>query len=243
MCGFGATQELDPFRTGEGFARDDVCQRDPGVGNAGEMGAGGAELEFFRAANELGAARIQFDVAESAPIVVFAEGRGVVASLEKVAAAAVPAIEGDGPPGVSAAEQPFEAGACGGGEDPVDVVVHEAVAVNPDLLLLGNLGEAAEIHLLFCAGGEDAHAVVAARDHVVHDVGQHEAGSAWNRDLLMGARVAGPDARARHPSRRHSLYEEVRGRGDFSQGKIGPSPVVLVAVVFVPGCFGCLCAY
>jgi hypothetical protein len=73
-----------------------------------------------------------------------------------------------------------------GGDKPVDVVIHDAVAVNEHAFFFGDEGEALEVALFFEACGEQLVAVNAAGDNMMRRAGDDAAGGARHEmlDLL-----------------------------------------------------------
>jgi hypothetical protein len=74
-----------------------------------------------------------------------------------------------------------------GGDKPVDVVVHDAVAVDEHAFFLSNEGEALEVALHFESCGEQLVAVNAAGDNMMGCTGNDATGSARHEmlDLLL----------------------------------------------------------
>jgi hypothetical protein len=72
-----------------------------------------------------------------------------------------------------------------GGDEPVDVVIHDAVAVNEHALFFGDEGEAPEVALLFEACGEELVAVNSAGDNMMGRAGDDAAGGAGHGMLNL----------------------------------------------------------
>ncbi len=79
---------------------------------------------------------IQFYIAQRFPIVLFVKRRRVVAVLKQVAGAPMLAVEDYRPPGVDALEQAGEAFGSGRSQQPVNVIVHEALTATSNNYLL-----------------------------------------------------------------------------------------------------------
>jgi hypothetical protein len=65
-----------------------------------------------------------------------------------------------------------------GGDEPVNVVIHDAVAVDEHAFFLGDEGEALEVALHFEACGEQLVAVNSAGDNMMGCTGDDTAGGA-----------------------------------------------------------------
>jgi hypothetical protein len=68
-----------------------------------------------------------------------------------------------------------------GGDEPVDVVIHDAVAVNEHAFFLGDEGEAPEVALLFEPSGEQFVPVNPPSDNMMGRAGDDAAGGARHR--------------------------------------------------------------
>jgi hypothetical protein len=71
------------------------------------------------------------------------------------------------------------------GDKPVDVVIHDAVAVDEHAFFLGNEGEALEVALHFEACGEQLVAVNSAGDNMMGRAGDDAAGGAGHGMLNL----------------------------------------------------------
>jgi hypothetical protein len=71
-----------------------------------------------------------------------------------------------------------------GGDEPVNVVIHDAVAVNEHAFFLGNEGEAPKVALLFESCGKQFVSVNPARNDVVGRARDDTAGGASHVNLL-----------------------------------------------------------
>jgi hypothetical protein len=72
-----------------------------------------------------------------------------------------------------------------GGDEPVDMVIHDAVAVNEHAFFLGEEGETLEVALHFEACGEQLVAVNAAGDNMMGRAGDDAAGGAGHEMLNL----------------------------------------------------------
>lgn len=109
------------------------------VGLAGEVGVGGREGEVGGVGDQAGGFGVQVDVAHGVEVVSGVEDAGMEAGLKEVAGAAGEFIEVLSPPGVDAEEEAADGEFVGGGdEEEMDVVVHDAIAVDFDAFLFGD---------------------------------------------------------------------------------------------------------
>jgi hypothetical protein len=72
-----------------------------------------------------------------------------------------------------------------GGDKPVDVVIHDAVAMNEHAFFSGEEGEALEVALHFEACGEQLVAVNSAGDNMMGRAGDDAAGGAGHGMLNL----------------------------------------------------------
>ena len=110
-----------------------------GVGLAGEVGMGGGEWEIGGVGDEAGGFGVEVDVAHGIEVVGGVEDAGMEAGLEEVAGASGDLVEVLGPPGMDAEEEAADGEfVASGDEEEVDVVIHDAIAVDFDALLFGD---------------------------------------------------------------------------------------------------------
>jgi hypothetical protein len=148
-------------------------QPDAGVGFAAEMGSGTGEDPVFRVLDQMGAAGVEFDVAQRGPEVLFVDGRGVVAGFEQMAGASGGLVEVAGPPGVEAQKELGEGSFAGGDQQEVDVVGHEAVSVKEHAFFPGQFIELQQIGEPVAIVAEEGSSVDGARHDVVSGSGDH----------------------------------------------------------------------
>lgn len=106
------------------------------------------------------------------------ERGGKVSALEEVTGALVLLVEVHGPPSVKAGEESSQSGGSGWREQEVDVVVHQAIAVNLDVFFVSYFGGPFEITTLVEACSKDTSLIDSTCDYMMNYVLDDESGQA-----------------------------------------------------------------
>ncbi len=141
----------------------------------GEMSLGAAPMPGVATGDEAGANGIAFDISENGGEVARFDGAGVETMAPEMAGFTAADVEPAGVVVVSEADGAGESLGRGGGGDDVDVVGHEAIAEDIDLVSGGVLLKEFEVDFAVSVGEEDVLAVVAALGDVVRAVGDDDA--------------------------------------------------------------------
>ncbi len=127
---------------------------------------------------------IAFHVADGVAVVFSAEDAGVEASLPQVAATIVESVDVLAVVEMGASNDLGQRFLMLGHTDDMDMVVHEAVGVYTQSVLLGVVTQKCEIHTPVIVNREDILAVVAALSDVVRLTRHDNACESWHGPIL-----------------------------------------------------------
>ncbi len=154
-------------------------EMEPGLrgSGGGGVGEGAAPGPVGGGLDQVGADRVAFDIGEDGGEIAGFKGTGVEAILPEVTGLGAADVDVAGVVVVGEADGAGERGGGGGRGDDVDVVGHEAVAEDLDLVSGRIFLEESEVEGAVGIGEEDGLAVVAALGDVMGAVGDDDAGA------------------------------------------------------------------